>query len=85
MYIILIAWLYVTLLMAASEANWVAGVLTFTFYGLLPGSLFWWLLGGRSQGKHNARRAAERARQAAQRNTEVSSESLADPVSHQRD
>lgn len=49
MYIILIAWMYVTLLMAATETSVVAGVLTFLFYGLLPASLFWWLLGGQRQ------------------------------------
>lgn len=45
MYIVCIAWLYVTLLMAATEANVVAGVLTFTLYGLLPLGLLLWLFG----------------------------------------
>ena len=45
MYIIAIAWLYVTILMAASEASLVAGVLTFVFYGLAPLALLLWLLG----------------------------------------
>ena len=43
MYIIAIAWLYVTLMMAATESSVVAGVLTFLFYGLLPCTLFIWL------------------------------------------
>jgi len=45
MYIIAIAWLYVTVLMAATEKTVVAGLLTFVFYGLLPCALLLWLLG----------------------------------------
>jgi biotin transporter BioY len=45
MYIIAIAWLYVTVLMAATEKTIVAGLLTFIFYGLLPCALLFWLLG----------------------------------------
>jgi hypothetical protein len=43
MYIVAIAWLYVTLMMAATESSVVAGVLTFLSYGLLPCALFIWL------------------------------------------
>lgn len=45
MYIIAIAWLYVTVLMASTEKTIVAGILTFVFYGLLPCALLLWLLG----------------------------------------
>jgi hypothetical protein len=45
MYIIAIAWLYVTFLMAATEASLTAGILTFFFYGLMPCSLLMWILG----------------------------------------
>jgi len=45
MYIVAIAWLYVTLLMALTESSVVAGVATFLFYGLLPLALLLWLLG----------------------------------------
>lgn len=45
MYIIAIAWLYVTFLMAATEASVTAGVLTFFFYGLMPCGLLLWILG----------------------------------------
>ena len=45
MYIIAIAWLYVTILMAATEKNITAGVLTFVFYGLVPCAILMWLLG----------------------------------------
>lgn len=45
MYIIAIAWLYVTFLMAATEASITAGILTFSFYGLMPCGLLMWILG----------------------------------------
>ena len=45
MYIVAIAWLYVTLLMGASEPNLTAGVLTFLFYGLIPFAILIWLMG----------------------------------------
>ncbi len=45
MYVIAIGWLYVTLLMAATEANLTAAVLTFAFYGLAPLALLLWLFG----------------------------------------
>lgn len=45
MYVIAIGWLYVTLLMAATEANLTAGVLTFALYGAAPLALVLWLLG----------------------------------------
>lgn len=45
MYIVAIAWIYITFLMAATEPSITAGVLTFTFYGLLPCALFIWLVG----------------------------------------
>lgn len=45
MYIIAIAWLYVTVLMAATEKTISAGVLTFIFYGLVPCALLLWILG----------------------------------------
>lgn len=45
MYIIAIAWIYVTVLMAATEKTVVAGILTFVFYGLLPCAILLWVLG----------------------------------------
>ncbi|HSD44878.1 MAG TPA: hypothetical protein VLD36_23790 [Burkholderiales bacterium] len=40
MYIVAIAWLYVTILMAATEPSLVGAVLTFLLYGLGPLALF---------------------------------------------
>ena len=62
MYVIAIAWLYVTVLMAATEPNLTAGVLTFTLYGLLPLGLLLWLFGTPQ------RRRQLRAREAAAAN-----------------
>ena len=45
MYIIAIGWIYVTLLMALTETNITAGILTFALYGLAPLSLLLWILG----------------------------------------
>ena len=62
MYVIAIGWLYVTLLMAATEANLTAGVLTFTLYGLAPLALFLWLFGTPQRRRNRAlaeRRAAD--------------------------
>lgn len=66
MYVIAIGWLYVTLLMAATEANLTAGVLTFTLYGLAPLALFLWLFGTPQRRRNKAsaeRRAADKADQ----------------------
>ncbi|MBK7673526.1 hypothetical protein [Accumulibacter sp.] len=59
MHIVVIAWLYVTVLMALTETSVVAGVLSLVFYGLLPTALLLWLFGGPAR-----RRAACRAAQA---------------------
>lgn len=45
MYIVAIAWMYVTLMMAITEPTIVAGALTFVFYGLIPCGLLLWLVG----------------------------------------
>ncbi|MBI5108273.1 MAG: hypothetical protein HZA62_05955 [Rhodocyclales bacterium] len=58
MYVIAIAWLYVTVLMAATEPNLTAGVLTFVFYGLLPLGLLLWLLGTPQRRRQRLARAA---------------------------
>lgn len=45
--IIVIGWLYVTVLVAASEPSIVAGVISFAFYGGLPCGLILYFAGGR--------------------------------------
>jgi hypothetical protein len=48
-YIVAIAWLYVTILMAATEPSLVGGILTFLLYGLGPLALFLYLFRRRSR------------------------------------
>jgi hypothetical protein len=58
-YIIAIAWLYVTLLMALTERSFVAGVATFVFYGLVPLAILLWLIA--TPARRRRRRAAQAA------------------------
>lgn len=41
--IIVIGWLYVTILVAANEPTAVSGIISFLFYGALPCSVFIWM------------------------------------------
>ena len=68
MYIVAIAWLYVTILMAATETNLVAGLMTLVFYGIAPLALFLWLFGTPTRRR--------RQRQAEIQQTEVSDQHL---------
>lgn len=45
MYIVAIAWLYVTLMVSIAQPSILKGVLTFAGTGLLPLALFLWLVG----------------------------------------
>lgn len=47
MYLVAIAWLYVTLLMAATEPSLIGGVLTFLAYGVGPLAIFLYVFGRR--------------------------------------
>ena len=49
MYIVAIGWMYVVTLMAATETNFVAGIVTFLFYGALPCSVLVYLMGTKSR------------------------------------
>jgi hypothetical protein len=49
MYIVAIGWMYVVTLMAATETNFVAGIVTFIFYGALPCSVLVYLMGTKSR------------------------------------
>lgn len=64
MYIIVIGWLYVTLLVAANEGSIVAGVVSFLFYGLLPCGLLLWISGSKIRRQRNAYREQQAARTA---------------------
>nr|MBL8411393.1 hypothetical protein [Dechloromonas sp.] len=45
--IIVIGWLYVTILIAANEPSIIAGILSFLFYGALPCSLLIYFAGSK--------------------------------------
>lgn len=68
MYLIPIAWLYVVVLVAASEDTVVAAVLTLLFWGLAPLALFLWLFGT------PARRRRRLEREALERNDRAESD-----------
>jgi hypothetical protein len=77
MYLIVIAWLYVTLMMAVAEATNTTGtvlgaIVTFVLYGLLPMGIVVYILGTPSRKRalkqrEQAEQAAWDAEQAAQR------------------
>jgi len=67
MYIVIIGWMYVVTLMAATETNLVAGIVTFLFYGALPCAVLAYLMGTKSRRlKRRAQEEAELALQSAQ-------------------
>ena len=79
MYLVIIAWLYVTLMMAVAEATNTTGsilgaIITFVLYGLLPIALVVYLM------STPARRKALKARQAKE-NAEYASRQLVTPPS----
>jgi membrane protein implicated in regulation of membrane protease activity len=47
MWIVAIAWIYVVVLMAATEPTVVAGIMTFAFYCALPLSILFYITGAR--------------------------------------
>ena len=70
MYLVLIAWLYVTLMMALAEATSPTGsvlgaVVTFVLYGLLPMGIVGYILG--TPARKRALRAKALAEQASER------------------
>lgn len=65
--IIVIGWLYVTLLVAANEATLVAGMISFLFYGALPCGLILYFAGSkvRRQRQQYREQQARKATEAA--------------------
>ena len=56
MWIVAIAWMYVVVLMAATESSVVGGVMTFVFVGVLPLSLLSYFFGAKGRrARHKAR------------------------------
>jgi amino acid transporter len=54
MWIVAIGWSYVVILMAATETSFVAGVMTFLVYCMIPLSVLFYITGGK---RRRARRA----------------------------
>lgn len=63
--IIVIGWLYVTILVAASEPSLVAGILSFLFYGALPCGLVIYFSGSRVRRERQKYREAMAAKEKA--------------------
>lgn len=63
--IIVIGWLYVTLLIAANEPTAVAGIISFLFYGALPCGLILYFAGSKVRRQRARYREAMAAQQAA--------------------
>lgn len=59
MWIVAIAWIYVVVLMAATEPTVVGGVMTFLFYCALPLSLLFYIWGARRR-RDRRRRSGKR-------------------------
>ena len=70
MYLVVIAWLYVTLMMAAAEAtasngSLLGALVTFVLYGLLPMGIVVYLMGSPARRRAIKRREAEALENAA--------------------
>lgn len=57
MYIVAIAWLYIVVVMAATEPNWIASAMNLVFYGVFPLGVFLWLVGTPQRKRLRRRRA----------------------------
>lgn len=85
MYLIVIAWTYVTLMMAVAEATSPAGsvlgaLITFALYGVLPMGILVYILGTPSRKRAiKAREAAEQAAYDAQQAAAAARPASADP------
>lgn len=66
MWIVAIGWIYVVILMAATETSVTAGIMTFLIYCMIPLSLLFYLTGSK---RRRARRAAAEAQTRTQAGT----------------
>ena len=68
MWIVAVAWIYVVGLMSLTETSFVAGVMTFLFYCLVPLSILYYLATSKGRRQRHERERAERDTQAAREN-----------------
>jgi hypothetical protein len=61
MWIVAVGWIYVVGLMALTEPNVVAGIMTFLGYCVLPLSLLYYVAGSKRRRLRNEQAARERA------------------------
>ncbi len=61
MWIVAVAWIYVVGLMAITEPNLVAGIMTFFGYCVLPLSILYYLAGSKRRRLRNEEAARQRA------------------------
>lgn len=81
MYLVLvaIAWVYVVLLMAMTEQSFIAGVMTFFLYCVVPLSIILYLMG--TPGRKRRRQRDENALRSAANNSAASNEAKAEEES----
>jgi hypothetical protein len=65
MWIVAVAWIYVVGLMAITEPNVVAGIMTFFGYCVLPLSILYYISGSKRRRLRNEEAARQRAARAA--------------------
>jgi predicted lipid-binding transport protein (Tim44 family) len=81
MHIVAIGWMYVVLMMSLTEKSFVAGIMTFVFYGVVPVGIIWYLSGsGRRRFRARAAQRAAAESQAASTPTAASPESPEAPA-----
>ncbi len=66
MYIIAIAWLYVVVLMAATQDTVLAGISTLVFYGIIPCAVVMYVTMAPTRARRRKTLAAQQAQAAAQ-------------------
>lgn len=62
LFLITVAWVYVVLLMSATESSFLAGVITFIFYCVIPLSLVLYILSAPARKKRLKENKAEELR-----------------------
>lgn len=64
LFLITVAWVYVVLLMAATESSFIAGVMTFIFYCVIPLSLVLYIVSAPARKKRLKEIEAQKRMQA---------------------